>query len=70
MTRRLVRVDTGHLVLAWCVACPSWRELCPDKAAARRAGAAHLAAVHEDAKGGRDERELAARMTRRHADRR
>lgn len=66
MTRQLIRLDAGRAVLAWCVKCPSWREIRPTREAALRAGADHLRLVHDDqAEAAQDHRERAERIARR-----
>lgn len=54
----MIRDEAGtrhHLV--WCDACPSWRRLADDKAAALAEGARHVAQVHGRAKAAASLRE-------------
>ena len=61
-----IKVDpSASSQLAYCTACPPWRELRGDRAAALTAAAAHAELVHADQQRARELRQLAARATRR-----
>jgi hypothetical protein len=65
----VIRLDaSARSVVACCASCPSWRELRGDRAAALRAAAQHLEAVHGDTGKAADRREQAGRIDKRHAD--
>lgn len=61
-----LEAGTRH-VLAWCDACPPWRELADDRAAALREAADHMELVHDQGKLASQLRRQAAAIAR-HAD--
>jgi hypothetical protein len=64
----MIRTEAGtRHVLVYCTACPTWRRLADDKAAALSEGARHVALVHDQAKVAASLRERSSRITR-HAD--
>lgn len=65
MTAR-IRVDgSDSTQLAYCEACPPWRELRAERAAALTAAALHAELVHADTARANELRELATRAARR-----
>lgn len=55
-----IRLDPGtRHVLAWCTACPPWRELAASSSAAHLAAAAHAERVHGDAAAAKEHRRRA-----------
>lgn len=50
--------------VAWCDACPPWREVRNDRPAAQRAAALHLEAVHGDTRQAADLRAAATAALR------
>ena len=65
MMRNPTKLEAGHNhVLAYCRACPPWRELTWDRPAALRAAATHVLLVHGNVKLANQLRERASR----HAD--
>lgn len=68
MSQNPTRLEAGHNhVLAYCRACPPWRELAWDRPEALRAAAQHVQLVHGDTKQANRLRERAAAQAR-HAD--
>lgn len=60
----MIRVDGSEAVqLAYCAACPSWRELRGERAAALTAAADHALRVHDDTARANELRQLATRAT-------
>ena len=69
MAQNPTRLEAGHNhVLAYCRACPPWRELAWDRPEALRAAANHVQLVHGDAVTASVLRQRAAEQSR-HADR-
>lgn len=62
-----LEAGTRH-VLAWCDACPPWRELAADRADALRRAAAHLELVHGQGALASQLRRQAWAIDGRHAD--
>lgn len=60
MTGPRIRVEaaTRH-ALAWCTACPPWREVRGDRPAAHLAAAAHAETVHADHAAAKEHRRRA-----------
>lgn len=66
---KLTRLEAGtRHVLAWCSACPPWRELRGERPSALRAAADHLEYVHGERRKAAGLREQARRIEARHAD--
>lgn len=65
MSENPTKLEAGHNhVLAYCRACPPWRELTWDRPEALRAAANHVQLVHGNAELARTLRERAAAQAR------